>query len=285
MIYYYAHTGHKIGLERARRGITILSKLREAGKEVQLLVNDFRAGVAMKEEQGWPEYVTIETIQDIDAIAQNGDSVIIDSDEDDHGRLVKYVSDFKTVMRFAHDPSDSSVHGEMLFVPECHSDSCLEAVVIDEQYFKQCEKEKRVLFFLGDYDHDKTILGNESFFKAFDMELLLGHYFFVKYEDDLAKCFAALHEPEEYVELLTGSDTVVTASAQAALEAKASGAKVIYMDIGRPALYPMSLMEHYGIRIVHGFDVSALSEALAAPMPEASSVLKPYPIEEILAHI
>jgi len=39
----------------------------------------------------------------------------------------------------------------LLFVPDCHSDSCLEAVVIDEQYFKKSEKEKRVLFFLGDY--------------------------------------------------------------------------------------------------------------------------------------
>ena len=285
MIYYYAHTGHKIGLERARRGVAILKKLRESGEDVQLLVNDFRAGVAMKEEQGWPEYVTIETIQDIDAIAQNSDSVIIDSDEDDHGRLVKYVSDFKKVMRFAHDANDSAVHGEILFVPNCEKDSCLEAVVVDDQYFEEKEKEKRVLFFLGDYDHDKTILDNEAFFKMFDMELLLGHYFFVKYEDDLAECFDTLHEPEEYAELLTQSDTVVTASAQAALEAKASGAKVIYMDIGRPALYPLKLLEEYGIQIVQGFDERELREALDAPTPNASKVLKPWRADKTMAKL
>jgi len=203
MIYYYAHTGHKIGLERARRGVTVLRQLEAAGKEVQLLVNDFRAGVAMKEEQGLKEYVNIETVQDIDAIAQMGDSVIIDSDEDDHGRLVKYCADFKTVYRFAHDEEDVSIHGEMLFKPDCHNPECEEAVIVDAQYFQKTSKTERVLFFLRDYDHDKTILNNADFFKQFDMELLLGHYFFVKYETHLEKLFSALHEPEEYTALLS----------------------------------------------------------------------------------
>jgi len=114
MLYYYAHSGHKIGLERVRRGAALLKRLASNGVETQLLVNDFRAGLAAK-DLGVKDYVTIETIQDIDAIAEAGNSIIIDSSEDDRGRLVKYCSDFKNVWRFEHDPSDTSVHGETLF--------------------------------------------------------------------------------------------------------------------------------------------------------------------------
>ncbi len=283
MVYYYAHTGHKIGLERARRAMTVLNALRAEGVEVQLLVNDFRAGVAMKEEQGLDAYVNIETIQDIDAIAQMGDSVIIDSDEDDHGRLVKYVSDFKQVWRFAHDENDSSVHGEILFRPGCDDETCEEALIIDPYYYNETRtKEERVLFFLRDYDHDKTILGNSAFFEAFDMELLLGHYFFVKYENDLEKLFSTLHEPEEYRELISSSTTVVTASAQAAMEAAVSGAQVIFMQLEPAPLYPISLLESYGITIVEGFDIDALQTALAKKGSALSNKPKPFDVSPLL---
>ncbi len=286
MIYYYAHTGHKVGLERARRGVTVLRQLEAAGKEVQLLVNDFRAGVAMKEEQGLKEYVTIETIQDIDAIAQMGDSVIIDSDEDDHGRLVKYCADFKTVYRFAHDEEDASVHGETLLRPDCQSPECEEAVIVDAQYFEKSAKSDRVLFFLRDYDHDKTILNNAEFFKQFDMELLLGHYFFVKYENELEKLFAILHEPEEYTKLISGSTTVVTASAQTAVEAKAGGAKVIFLLLeNQTPLYPVDLLEAYGITVVNGFDADALAAALKRENPDATKLLQPFLADALLKEL
>jgi len=282
MLYYYAHTGHKVGLERARRGIVIKRALQAHGIEMQLLVNDFRAGVALKEQYGIAEYVTIETVQDIDAIAQMGDSVIIDSNEDDHGRLVKYVADFKQVWRFAHDENDRSIHGEILFRAECSDTTCLEAVIVDDLYFDKRAKEERVLFFLRDYDHDKTILSHSDFFAQFDMELLLGNYFFVKYEDDLAKHFTRLHEPEEYTDLISGSTTVVTASSQAALEAKASGAKVIFLDIGTELLYPEAILRSHGIRVVEGFDADAVKKSLdgedTLPKAEPLKLFDPSPL-------
>jgi len=253
MLYYYANTGHKIGLERLRRGAALLNRLTQNGEETQLLVNDFRAGLAAR-ELGVSEYVTLETIQDIDAIAQVGDSIIIDSVEDDHGRLVKYCADFKDVWRFAHDENDTSVHGEHILG--------LDTVLVDDTYFQEEPKEDRILFFLGDADYDKIILSNSSFFKDFDMELLLGNYFFVKYEDDLAKLFSTLHEPEEYEDLIKSTKTVVTASTQTALEAKASGAKVIFLDIKQEIILSVSELVSYGIDIVEGFDQKKLQELL-----------------------
>ena len=262
MLYYYAHTGHKIGLDRVRRAAAVIKKLAEEGIECRLLLNDFRAGLAAK-DLGIREYVTIETVQDIDAVAVTGDSVIIDSNEDDHGRLVKYCSDFKHVWRFEHDAEDRSIHGETLFRVECKEEECLSAVIVDDTYFEEEEKEERILFFLHDMDHDKTILNNAPFFEAVGMELLLGNYFFVKYEDDLAKIFSALHEPDEYMDLIKASSTVVTASAQTALEAKASDARVLYIDLGKEGLYPVDLLEKYGIEIVSGFDTEVVKAMLA----------------------
>jgi spore coat polysaccharide biosynthesis predicted glycosyltransferase SpsG len=284
MLYYYANSGHKIGLERVRRGAALLKRLASSGVETQLLVNDFRAGLAAK-ELGVKEYVTVETVQDIDAIAQFGDSIIIDSPEDDHGRLVKYCEDFKNVWRFEVGNDDVSVHGEMLFKVECKDESCEDAVIIDDDYFEETAKEERTLFFLSDADYDKTILSNEAFFKTLNMELLLGNYFFVKYEDDLAKLFSTLHEPEDYMDLIKSSSHIVTASAQTALEAKVSGAKVIYLHLPNNDLYPVDRLKTFGIEIVNGFDTKEVAKYLENETKTPSTTVKPFNEQNIISSL
>ncbi|MEY3091007.1 MAG: hypothetical protein RL113_1323 [Pseudomonadota bacterium] len=277
MLYYYANSGHKIGMERVRRGAALLKKLAAFGVETQLLVNDFRAGLLAK-ELGLDAYVTIESILDIDAIADTGDSIIIDSPEDDKGRLIKYCSDFAHVWRFEHDSEDSSVYGEKLIRSECKDETCINALIIDDLFFENKPKNNRTLFFLGDADYDKMIINNASFFKAFDMELLLGNYFFVKYESDLAKLFDTMHEPEEYTELITSSSCVVTASSQTALEAKVSGAKVILIQTDKALLYPKHLLEEYGIVVVEGFDIEKVTHALDEEVSQSSQQIEKYDV-------
>ena len=128
MLYYYANTGHKLGLERLRRGVALLNSLSSKGEETQLLVNDFRAGLVAR-DLGVTSYVTIETVQDIDAIAEAGNSIIIDSVEDDHGRLVKYCADFKQVWRFVHDEKDSAVHNEIVID--------MNTILVDDRHFEE----------------------------------------------------------------------------------------------------------------------------------------------------
>ena len=229
-IYYYAYTGHKYGLDRARRATVILKKLNEKGFNTMLLVNDFRAGLAMR-DFGILEAINIEGIQDIDAIAQTGDVIIIDSPEDDHGRLVKYCSDFKQVFRFAENDNDKSIHGEIMLTVDCKKDEkCISSIIVDDIYFEQHKKVDRTLFFLGDSDSDKTILNSADFFKDSGIELLLGNYFYVKYEDDLKNIFTTLYEPEEYTQLICSSKRVITASLQTAIEASVAGAEVFYLS-------------------------------------------------------
>ncbi len=253
MLYYYAYTGHKHGLDRVKKAAVILKKLRNNGIETMLLVNDFRAGLVAR-EFGVAESVTIETIQDIDAIAEVEDSVIIDSPEDDHGRLVKYCSDFKSVFRFAQSSEDKSIHGETMLTIDCDDEKCISSIIVDDVYFEEHKKEDRTLFFLGDSDADKIILNNADFFKNNRMELLLGHYFYVKYEDDLAKIFNILHEPEEYIALICSSKRVVTASFQTALEASIAGAEVVFIDINKISNEEKELLKLFKIILIISFN-------------------------------
>jgi hypothetical protein len=258
-VYYYAFTGHKYGLDRARRAAAILKRLRVAGVDTMLLVNDFRAGLATR-DLGVPESVHIEGIQDIDAIADVGDVVIIDSPEDDHGRLVKYCADFKQVFRFAEHDNDQSIHGEIMLTPDCKNTECISSLIVDELYFKEVEKEERTLFFLGDSDAKKIILSNAEFFKANPMELLLGHYFYVKYENDLEKIFTKLHEAEEYTELICSSSNIVTASFQTALEAVAAGANVTFIELTHLTEKEKELFKLLSVIIIIGFNNDSYKE-------------------------
>jgi len=282
VLYYYAYTGHKIGLDRAKRGSAVIKALAEAGVDVELLVNDFRAGVAMK-EHGIDRYVTIETVQDIDAVASIGDVVIIDSPEDHKGRLEKYCSEYKEVFRFAEHEQDRVCYDEIIIKAFCEEKSCINAAIVDNIYFEMVEKEERILFFFGDADYDKTVLQHKEFFKDIEMEMLLGHYFFVKYEDELAECSKILHEPETYMDLIRSSSIVVTASGQTAIEAKVSGARVVYLDIEKEPLYPVKLLQSYGIGVVKGFNAAGVKETLASDEPAASKRIEKFDISKIVS--
>jgi len=272
-LYYYTFTSHKYGLDRMKRATVILNKLRANGIDTMLLVNDFRAGLVAR-EFGVAESVNIEGIQDIDAIAEIGDSIIIDSPEDDHGRLVKYCSDFKSVFRFAEHPNDKSIHGETMFTFNCNSDECISSLVIDDVYFEEHKKEKRTLFFLGDSDSDKLILNNSDFFKDLEMELLLGNYFYVKYEDDLAKIFTTLHEAEEYIELICSSSRVVTASFQTALEASVAGAEVVFIEIEKLEENKREILQKLNVMLIENFNKDRLKQTLLKNVSTISNVIE-----------
>ena len=260
-LYYYAHSGHKNGLDRVKKATALLKHLNGAGLDTMLLVNDFRAGLVAR-EFGITESVSIETIQDIDAIAQHGDVIIIDSPENDRGRLEKYCTEFKQVFRLAQSCDDVSRYGEVMLHIDCKDEECISSLIIDDIYFEEYEKVDRTLFFLSDSDTDKTILSNGDFFEGEEMELLLGHYFYIKYEEDLAKVFKKLHEPEEYIELISNSKRVVTASLQCALEAGVSGAEVVYILTEPLELCIEEKLRNMKVRTIEGFDKIKYKQAV-----------------------
>ncbi|SFV55000.1 hypothetical protein MNB_SV-3-50 [hydrothermal vent metagenome] len=245
MLYYYASTSHKLGLARVRRAVALLNCLREKGVDTQLLVNDFRAGLVAC-ELGMKEYITIESILDIDAIAEHGDTIIIDTHEDNSARIEKYCNIFNHVFRFRQNIDDIPYFSEYL----------LDGVVVDRFYEEAQKREKvsRKLFFLNDADYEKNIMQQSMLFEGNGLELLLGNYFFVKYEDELSKIFTYLHESEEYMELIATSQYIVTSSLQTAFEAKTSGACVYYLNLHNEDETQLHYLQFNGIEVVQTID-------------------------------
>lgn len=94
------------------------------------------------------------------------------------------------------------------------------------------------------------------------MELLLGNYFYVKYESDLEKIFATLHEAEEYIDLICTSSRVVTASFQTALEASVAGAEVIFIELEKLSSDKREIFNKLNIKLTVNFNYKEYKHAL-----------------------
>lgn len=255
MTYIYAYSNHKTGLSRLRRMAVRYKELQVEGVEVEMLTNDFRAAAAIR-EYGVPACTTIETILDIDYVAQRGDSLIIDSPEESHGKLEQYVEMFVRVEKIANHCEEVSRFGEKI---------CFVDPLVDRYYMMQKEKPKipRTLFFYRDSDPKKWIESAAKQWSGLGMELLLGSYFYPKYEETLDEIFGCLHEAESYRECVAYSSKVVTADAQCAYEAQTAGAEVIYLSEEVEACQ-RERMETLGIRLLDKTDTGALKPLLGA---------------------
>jgi len=121
---------------------------------------------------------------------------------------------------------------------------------------------------LSDSDADKKILSHADFFKNSDMELLLGHYFYVKYEDDLGKIFKKMYEAEEYIDLICSSKTIVTASLQTAIEARISGAKVIFIDDSNQKKCLEDILSNLQILTLNNFNIKEYKQLMLNEIEE-----------------
>ena len=259
--YYYAYSGHKSGLDRVKRAAALIKALGEEGIDLQLLVNDFRAGLAAR-EFGVRDAVTIETLLDVDAVAERGDSVILDTPESLDSRLEQYSEMYHPLFVVLEDCTTPSRYGETIFRPLCRAEACIPLQLIDSDYFEILPKEDRTLFFFGDADYEKEILSHAENLKGLGLELLPGYYFFIDYEEELAAVFEKIHDPEAYMDLLRTSRRVVTASIQTALEARAAEAEVLYMKKGDESACLRAQLESLDINIIDRFDKKYLIDRI-----------------------
>jgi len=222
MTYIYAYSNHKENLDRVRRMAVLYKRLEAEGESVTMLTNNFRA-VSIAIELGAVECTTIETIMDIDFIAKDGDSIVIDSTEDDRGKLEVYVEKFVSVSRVVELDDDFSRYGEELLSIDD---------LVDEYYTEISKKPKidRKVLFWGDSDSSKSMLKLKDYFSTLSLDLLLGEYFFPKYESEIADIFVKIYDSEMYEDVIGNSSYIITSSLQSAIEASVSGAKVEYIS-------------------------------------------------------
>lgn len=203
--YYYVHTGHRVGLDRFRRAVVIVKELQKRDVDITLLCSDFRIASEAR-EFGVNKSVGIDVVRNIPHIANHGDRLIFDSDEANPVMLEDMKEYFST---FDHIKADE--------------------VVVGEKYFKKYEKKIPLSFFFGDDDYEKDLEKLIPALKELDPALLLGYYYFFDYQDMLKDSFKNTYEFEEYDEVITTSEVLITASPQSALECLASGGKPVFL--------------------------------------------------------
>ena len=236
-IYYYVHTGHRIGLDRFRRAVAIIKELQK-DVDITLLCSDFRIASEAK-EFGVKTSVGIDVVRNIPYIAHHGDKIIFDSDEANPVMLEDMKQFFSSFIHLKENE-----------------------IVIDDKYFTNEKKTIKQTLFFGDDDYEKDLEKHLDFVDDLDLDLQLGFYYFLDYEDMLKQKFPNYHEFEEYDEVIKTTNILITPSPQAVLENLAAGGNPIYIQREDYTEDFREIFEKLNIPIVDNYNKKQLLEIL-----------------------
>lgn len=259
-IYYYVHTGHRIGLDRFRRAVAIINSLGDL--DITLLCSDFRIAQVAK-DFGIKNSVGVDVVRNIPQIALHGDKLIFDSMEANPIMLDDMRNYFSTFIRISDDIHDKKEENEFLISPYLNGDGICNAYAIHDTFFQEEEnKSIKVSFFFGDDDYEKDLEKYVSLIEELNADLQLGFYYFLDYEESLKKRFPHHHEFDAYEEMVKKSQILITASPQAVLESLACGNKPIYFQREDYGTDFVELFKNLNVPIVENLDINQLSHVL-----------------------
>ena len=244
-VYLYAKSGHTIGLEATKRCAAIANFLKEF--DPILCTSDFRAGAFAKDLLGVRRYVNIDVVRNLHNIMQKRDILIYDTPEANDD-MKKDMKEFCTLL-----------YG---------IDSEIEGIVVDTSiYTKQENPKLEKTIFFGDDDYYNIFLALVEKSGEFDINLLMGHYFFLGNEKIFDKHFANVIDEEEYVETIKDSKYLLTASLQTALESLACGNKPVLFK-REDKIYDEKLIKELNIPVIEANDLKDLLEKFDASINE-----------------
>lgn len=258
-LFYYVHTGHRIGLDRFHRAAAIISQLGDV--DITLLSPDYRIAAEAK-KYGIKRSVGMDVVRNIPQIAEHGDKIIFDSAELNPMLLEDMSQFFSTFIRIGDAPNDAKHPNELLISPYLSGEGIAKGVVIGEHYYEDSPKTIPMALFFGDDDYEKDLERHQAMFAPFGMDLLMGFYHFLGYEKDLQKSFKTIHDWEEYDEVVRSTDILVTASPMAVLQNLAGGGRPVYLQRPDYDRDYISLFTSLNIPIVEGYDAVSLSSAI-----------------------
>lgn len=258
-LFYYVHTGHRIGLDRFHRAAAIINQLGDV--DITLLSPDYRIAAEAK-DFGIKRSVGMDVVRNIPQIAQHGDKIIFDSAELNPMLLDDMSQFFSTFIRIGDSPTDTKHPNEFLISPYLSGEGIVQGIVIGEHYYEQRPKTLPMTLFFGDDDYEKDLEIHQAMFALFNMDLLIGFYHFLGYEKVLQNSFKTIHDWEEYDEVIRSTDILITASPMAVLQNLAGGGRPIYLQ--RPDYVNdfIPLFQSLNIPIVEGYDASSLERAV-----------------------
>ena len=259
-IFYYAHTGHRIGLDRFRRAAAII-KMLQPYTEITLLTSDYRIA-SVAREYGVCNCVGIDVVRNIANIAENGDKLIFDSEEANPIMLEDMRSFFSTFIHVNDDPSYTPAANEFVLSPYLsENDHVCNSIIVDTDYFQENQNTTPLSFFFGDDDYEKDLEKHLDFVPK-EAALGMGFYYFLDYEAMLEKKFKKVFEFDAYQEMILSSSTLLSASPQAILESLASGAKPIYFQREDYPTHFQQLFQQYGVEIIQNYNKEQLQKRL-----------------------
>ncbi len=246
-VYLYAKSGHAIGLEATKRCATIANALKEF--EPVLCTSDFRAGAFAKDLLGIKKYVNIDVVRNLYNIMEKRDILIYDTDETNEF-MQNDMKEFCTLLYTVQND--------------------ISKIVVDETIYKSVENpliEK--LMFFGDDDYNNLFLENIKEAESFDMDLLMGHYFFLGNEKIFKNYFNNVIDEEEYVETIQNSKYLLTASIQTALESISCGNKPVLFK-REDKIYDEELINDLNIPSINSNNFNEI-------IKEFEEIIKHYP--------
>ena len=247
-VYLYAKSGHTIGLDATKRCAAIANALKEF--DPILCTSDFRAGAFAKDNLDVKKYVNIDVVRNLHNIMQRRDILIYDTPEANE-EMKKDMKEFCSLLYGVGEE--------------------LDGIIVDESIYKRVPNptlEKTIFF--GDDDYNNLFLGMIKDSEKFDINLLMGHYFFLGNEKIFINHFSNVIDEEEYVQTVQNSKYLLTTSLQTALESLACGNHpVLFKRIDKE--YDEILIQQLNLPIIESTNLKEL-------LNQFDIVIKDYPI-------
>jgi len=258
--FYYVHTGHRVGLDRFRRAATIIRALGDV--DVTLLTSDYRIAQVAR-DFGVKRAVGLDVVRNIPQIAHHGDKIIFDSDEANPIMFDELTRFFSSFVHINDDENYEKHPKEALVNPYLVGDNICNSLAVDDKYFEVHQKTIKQTLFFGDDDYEEDLLKNIDMFETLDLDLQIGFYFFIGYENKMQNTFKNMYEFEEYDAVIQKSEVLVTCSPQAVLESLAGGGRPVFIQRPDYTRAFITLFERLNIPIIEGYDKENLSNVLA----------------------
>ena len=239
-VYLYAKSGHTIGLEATKRCAAIANALKEF--DPILCTSDFRAGAFAKDLLGIRRYVNIDVIRNLHNIMEKRDILIYDTPEI-NDNMKKDMTDFCTL-----------VYG---------IDDEIKGIIVDSSIYNKTDntnlnKLDKTIFF-GDDDYNNIFLEMAKESEKQEINMLMGHYFFLGNEKVFSNYFSNVIDEQEYVQTIKNSKYLLTASLQSALESLACGNfPVLFKRFDKN--YDEELITNLNIPVIKGDNLKQLIE-------------------------
>ena len=247
-VYLYAKSGHTVGLDATKRCAVIANFLKEL--DPILCTSDFRAGAFAKDNLGVKKYVNIDVVRNLHNMMHRGDILIYETPEVNEN-MKEEMKEFCTLLYGIGEE--------------------LNEIIVDESIYIKNENptiEKTIFF--GDDDYHNLLLGIIEDSKKYDINLLMGHYFFLGNEKIFINHFSNIIDEEEYVQTIQNSKYLLSTSLQTALESLSCGNKpVLFRRIDKS--YDEELIKKLNLPLIQ-------SDNLEELINQFELIIKDYPI-------